>query len=129
MRRKKILLIDDDPVVVSLYTALFRHHGFDVDAAHDGEAGLALLPTSNPDAVVLDLGLPKVGGIEWLYAIRADARFATIPIVILTASQHDWQLRAAQNTDATYVLRKQGTTPDEVVDSVMKTLEGMPLRH
>ena len=120
--RKKILLIDDDPVVISLYSALFRHQGFEVVAAADGEAGLDSLARTRPDAVVLDLGMPKISGIEWLYAVRADQRYANIPIVILTASKHEWRLNAARNTDAVFVLTKQDTTPDEVVESVTRTL-------
>jgi CheY-like chemotaxis protein len=120
MNKNRILLIDDDPVVISLYTALFRHNGFEVVSASDGEVGLASLEQRHPDAVLLDLSMPKLNGIDWLCVVRADERFTQLPIVILTAS--DPQLPAALQSDAVSVLPKKTTTPDEVVESVTRAL-------
>jgi CheY-like chemotaxis protein len=128
MNKNRILLIDDDPVVISLYTALFRHNGFEVVSASDGEVGLASLEERHPDAVLLDLSLPKLNGIDWLCVVRADERFTRLPIVILTAS--DPQLPAALQSDAVCVLPKKTTSPDEVVESVTRALrEPAPRRE
>ena len=121
-RAKKILLIDDDPVVISLYTALFRHNGFQVESASDGEEGLERLRASAPDAVVLDLSMPKVNGLQWLQAVRADGRHEKIPIVILTTSELGLTAQAAKNAGALAVLSKFRADPDKVVESVVAAL-------
>ena len=118
----KVLLIDDDPVVISLYTALFRHSGYDVDTASDGEEGLTRLAQSRPDAVVLDLQMPKVNGLEWLLHARADLGRATPPIVILTTSEIGVTMQAARHAGATEVLSKYRSNPDQVVDTVVALL-------
>lgn len=126
MNKKRILLIDDDPVVISLYTALFQHSGYEVDSAADGEMGLASLARRRPDAVLLDLSMPKLNGIDWLCVVRSDERFAKLPIVILTAS--DTQMPAAKHSDALFVLTKKGTTPDAVVESVTLSIRDTAAR-
>ena len=119
-----VLLLDDDPVVISLYTALFRHHGYEVLSAPDGESGLQVLERRRPDAVLLDLGMPKLDGLAWLRKIRADARYRTLPVVILTAGTVDVQIQAAQEGDAACVLSKHRSDPDEVVSWVMAAMSG-----
>jgi len=121
-RKGKVLLVDDDPVVVSLYTALFQHNGYEVDAAADGEEGLAVLHRCRPDAVVLDLQMPKVNGLEWLLHARADFGKSTPPIVILTTSELDMTRQAALRAGATEVLSKYRANPDQVVDTVVALL-------
>ncbi len=115
---KKVLLIDDDPVVTSVYASLFEAAGYDVKVADDGETGLAALYQHRPDAVLLDLSMPKLNGIQWMQKVRADNRFAKLPIVIFTAGQIGWQLNAARNSDATFILSKKGADPQKVVDAV-----------
>ena len=122
MRKGKILVIDDDPVVVSLYTALFQHSGYEVDTAADGEEGLAVLHRYRPDAVVLDLQMPKVNGLEWLLHARADFGRSCPPIVILTTSELEVTKQAALKVGATEVLSKYRSNPDQVVEAVVALL-------
>jgi two-component system, OmpR family, KDP operon response regulator KdpE len=119
---KKVLLIDDDPVVVSLYRALFRHNGFEVIAAHDGAEGLELLRMTHPDAVLLDLSMPQIDGLEWLRTVRADSRYSKVPIVVLTM-RRDRQLELARESGATTVLSKLQVNPDEVVATIVAVLD------
>jgi CheY-like chemotaxis protein len=119
---KKVLLIDDDPVVIAVYAALFEGGGYEVHTADDGEAGLAALYQHRPDAVLLDLSMPKLNGIQWLNKVRSDARFSHIPVVIFTAGAISWQLQAARNSDAVFVLPKTGTDPRKVVEALSNAL-------
>jgi CheY-like chemotaxis protein len=116
---RKVLLIDDDPVVITLYAALFRNSGCDVDTAADGEEGLVRLLQYRPDAVLLDLAMPKVNGLEWLRRVHADGAGPVPPIVILTSSDLSLTGQAARNAGATEVLSKFRVDPDSVVQTVL----------
>lgn len=63
---KKILIIDDDPIVAGVYRGKFQVEGFLVEIATDGQTGLDLILKSHPDVVLLDLMLPKLSGVEVL---------------------------------------------------------------
>ena len=77
-----ILVVDDEPRIVQLARDYLEHAGFDVITAPDGPSGLAAARTRNPDLIVLDLGLPRMDGLDVARAVRHD--FA-VPIIMLTA--------------------------------------------
>lgn len=78
----KILTIDDDPAMTDLIGLLLRSYGLEVIVANDGELGLELVHTQNPDLIMLDLTMPGVDGWQICKAIRADSK---VPIIILSA--------------------------------------------
>jgi two-component system response regulator len=89
-----ILLAEDNPDDVLLTRRAFTKNGFDnpIIAVPDGEACLAALlpqdgPAVQPALVLLDINLPKIGGLEVLGRLRADPRTRTVPVVILTTSR------------------------------------------
>jgi DNA-binding response OmpR family regulator len=79
---RTILVIEDEPQIASLVRDYLEHAGFAVLAAGDGSGGLALARARRPDAIVLDLGLPKIDGLDVVRSLRRDS---IVPIVILTA--------------------------------------------
>src|SRR5438093_5385202 len=100
---KRILLAEDNPKDVELtLTALAEHNlANEVVVVNDGAAALDYLyrrgkfqtrPTGNPGVVLLDLKMPKVGGLEVLRAIKQDETLRTIPIVVLTSSREEQDL-------------------------------------
>jgi DNA-binding response OmpR family regulator len=78
----RVLLAEDDPAISDPLARALRREGYEVDVCADGRAALAAAE-ENPDVVVLDLGLPKMDGLEVCRRIRADGR--TVPVLILTA--------------------------------------------
>ncbi len=122
MSTKKVLLIDDDPVIAAVYESLFIGAGFDVILAEDGEQGLAAVYRQRPDVVVLDLSMPKLNGLQWLDKIRKDGRFSKLPVVVFTAGSIAWQVNAAKNSDVTMVLSKKTSDPEGVVNAVKTAL-------
>jgi len=80
-----ILVVEDEPDVVDLVRYHLHRAGFDVLTASNGPAGLATATQSRPDAIVLDLMLPQMTGIEVCKALREADETAAIPILILTA--------------------------------------------
>jgi two-component system response regulator MprA len=79
----RILVVDDDPGVRSSLERALRLEGYEVDTAPDGTAGLRSLALSPPDAVVLDLGLPDLDGLEVCRRLRSTGD--DTPVLILTA--------------------------------------------
>jgi two-component system, OmpR family, response regulator MprA len=78
----RVLLVDDDKKLLPLLERGFRYEGFEVIAAANGEEGLTLARTRDPDIVILDIGLPVLDGLEVCRNLR---RHADIPILMLTA--------------------------------------------
>jgi len=79
---KTVLVVEDDPRIAQIVQDYLRHAGFAVAMADDGASALALVRDRHPDLVVLDLGLPRVDGIEVAKTLR---REGDVPIVMLTA--------------------------------------------
>jgi two-component system OmpR family response regulator/two-component system response regulator QseB len=79
----RILVVEDDPLLADGLQAGLRQAGFDVDLALDGVAANLALGTHDYAAVVLDLGLPRLGGLDVLKKLRAGG--SAVPVLILTA--------------------------------------------
>ena len=82
--QNKILLVEDDSMVVRMYQRKLEKDGFQLTLAFNGEEGLAALKKEKPDIVLLDIMMPKMNGIEMLKAVKADPVTKDIPVVILT---------------------------------------------
>jgi two-component system KDP operon response regulator KdpE len=78
----RILVVDDEPEICRTLGINLRIRGYDVDLAADGEAALDLAARHHPDAVVLDLGLPGIDGVDVIAGLRGWSR---VPIVVLSA--------------------------------------------
>ena len=85
MPKGTVLVIDDEKDLIELVRYNLDKEGFQVISALDGEAGLALATTELPDAVVVDLMLPGIDGLEVCRRLRTGERTAKIPVIMLTA--------------------------------------------
>jgi len=86
MSKGTILVVDDEPKIVSTVRAYLEKEGYDVIEANDGQQALDLFRRQPPDLIVLDLMLPEVDGLEVCRQVR---RAAETPIIMLTARQED----------------------------------------
>jgi DNA-binding response OmpR family regulator len=82
--KNKVLLVEDDPMVVRMYQRKLTMEGFDLSVAFNGEEGLAALAKDRPDIVLLDIMMPKMNGFEMLKKIKNNQRRKDIPVVMLT---------------------------------------------
>src|SRR5215472_1090545 len=83
-RMKKILIIEDDQIVANIYRNKFTVEGFHVEIASDGPTGLETLRTFQPDAVILDLMLPGMTGVDVMKKVRALPEYAKLPIIVFS---------------------------------------------
>ena len=84
-----ILIVDDAIDAREIYPAYLRHAGFTVLVASDGEAGIELAASALPDAIVMDLAMPRLNGITAADRLKRDDRTRRIPIILLTAYPSD----------------------------------------
>lgn len=82
---RRVLIIEDDKDIVELVRYNLEMEGFRVSSSADGASGLAQVKKSPPDIVILDLMLPRLGGLEICKELRRDANLPRLPILILTA--------------------------------------------
>ncbi|ODU23881.1 MAG: hypothetical protein ABS95_02920 [Verrucomicrobia bacterium SCN 57-15] len=102
--RPRILLVDDDPVNLFVLTRSLRMAGFATVSAANGEAALQLIDAERFDAVVTDVRMPRVNGIELLQNIRA--RFPFLPVILMTGLIEDDIRDAASTWGATALFQK-----------------------
>jgi CheY-like chemotaxis protein len=81
-----ILLVDDDEVARHVVKLMVERGGHRVEEAADGEQAIQALEAGTaPDCIILDLMMPRVGGVDVLRRMRADARLREIPVLLMTA--------------------------------------------
>ncbi|MGI5348356.1 response regulator [Streptomyces sp. CA-250714] len=80
----RVLVVDDEPQIVRALVINLKARKYEVDAAHDGATALRMAADRHPDAVVLDLGLPDMDGVDVIRGIRGWTR---VPILVLSARQ------------------------------------------
>ena len=115
---KKILIIEDDQLVANIYRNKFSVDGFQVEVALDGVAGIELTNTFHPDAIILDLMLPKVTGVDVLKKIRAQPNLQQLPIIVFSNTYLSNMVQEAWKAGATKCLSKANCTPKQVIDVV-----------
>lgn len=115
---KRVLLVEDDPDDVELALLSFEEAGFafPVDVVTDGNQALGYLrrraereaeePGSLPALVLLDMRLPKMGGLELLEGIRADPRLAALPVAVLSTSCEPAERKEAERLGVRAFFRK-----------------------
>jgi CheY-like chemotaxis protein len=123
---KRILIIEDDPVAGSVYARYLQSRGFTTELVTDGMRGLEQLHVTPPDAVLLDLIMPKMGGIEVLKQLRAQEAFRALPVVVMTNAAIPAFVDQAINAGANRVLDKAKSTPEEIVEALQTTVGSDP---
>jgi len=108
-----ILLVEDNPMDLDLTLRAFARRKFAnaVQIARDGEEALAFMPRWDegadlPAVILLDINLPKVNGLEVLQQLKAHERYRRIPVVVLTSSREDRDLRTAYDLGVNSYIEK-----------------------
>lgn len=121
---KKILVIEDDPIVAHIYKSRLEKEGFKVEVSADGQAGYYRIYDLKPDALLLDLMLPKMNGVDLLKKIRAVREFEKIPILVFTNAYVANMIHEAFSAGATAVYNKSTVTPRQVIDVLNSIFSG-----
>jgi len=120
---KKILIIEDEEIILGLLRKKLASEGYDVYTAKDGEAGLAKVREIEPDLVLLDVIMPKLGGFEVMEEIQKDKAITKTPVIIISNSGQPVEIDRAKKLGAKDWLVKTEFDLEEVVGKVAKQLD------
>ncbi len=117
---KKILLIEDDPLLIDIYSTKLKEALFDVAIVDDGEKVLHTIEEFIPDCVILDIVLPHKDGWDVLSSIKKDDRFKNIKVIILSNLGQKEEIEKGKMLGADMYLIKAHYTPSQVVEEIQK---------
>lgn len=118
----KILFIEDDPLIVKIYTTRLIADGYQVISADNGEAGLKLAEAELPDLVVLDIMMPKMDGFGVLAKLRVNEQMKTRPILVYSNLAQEEEIARAKQMGATEFVIKANLSPTEMVAKIKQYL-------
>lgn len=114
-RKRKILLVEDDTALASVYRSRLELEGFDVCEANNGEDALSLAVSKHPDLILLDVMMPKISSFDVLDILRNTPETTNIRVIMLTAlSQPKDKERAEQLGVDDYLVKSQVVIGDVV---------------
>lgn len=125
----RVYLVDDDRFLLDLYAVKFKNAGHEVGVFGSGEELLdALRKSANatPDAILLDLIMPGIGGFGALETIRKEKLAKGAKIIILSNQGQDSDLEKAKKLSADGYIIKASAIPSEVLSETLRTIEAAP---
>jgi len=117
---KKILLVEDEKIIVDVLEKKLVKEGYEVMVAQDGEEGLRKMKEVKPDLILLDIVMPKKGGFEVMEEMKKDRELKDIPVIVISNSGQPVELDRAQRLGAKDWLIKTEFDPNEVIEKVKK---------
>lgn len=117
-KQKKILLVEDDDALASVYQTRLQAEGFDVKRVPNGEDALAAALEYQPDLTILDVMMPKVSGFDVLDILRNTPETAKLKVVMLTALSQESDKNRAKSLGADDYLVKSQVVIADVVDRI-----------
>jgi signal transduction histidine kinase/CheY-like chemotaxis protein len=120
--RARVLVVEDDPASSEMMKRLLTNAKCDVAAAKNGVEALKQLEASQPDLMLLDLMMPEMDGFEVVAKVRNDARWRSIPIVVITAKDLTDEDRARLNGGVARVFRKGSIAREELLRELRQLL-------
>jgi CheY-like chemotaxis protein len=119
---KKILIIEDEEIILGLLQRKLTAEGYEVSVARDGDEGLRAMKEVKPDLILLDIIMPKMGGFEVMEEMNKDKELKKFPVIVISNSGQPVELDRAQQLGAKDWLIKTEFDPQEVIDKVVKQI-------
>lgn len=118
----KILLVEDDPLILKIFTTRLNADGYQVLTAENGQDGLDKAFAEKPDVIVLDIMMPKVDGFGVLEKLRSTAPTQQIPILVYSNLWQEEEVARAKQMGATEFIVKANISPTEMVNKIKQYL-------
>jgi len=126
-QKKKIFLVDDDQFLLNMYTIKFTNSGFEVESATTGQAALQKLRDGfSPDAVLFDIVMPSMDGLELLSHVKEEKLATGARFIALTNQGQTTDIERAQALGVSGYIVKASTIPSEMVEEVRHILAKSP---
>jgi DNA-binding response OmpR family regulator len=117
---RRVLIVDDEPNIVTSLEFLMRGSDYEVQVAHNGEEALRLVETLRPDVVLLDVMMPLRSGFEVCQKIRENPALQDVKIIMLTAKGRDAEKEKGLDLGANAYVTKPFSTKE-----LMNTVRGL----
>lgn len=121
----KVLLVEDDMILLEMYKSKFEMEGHKVIIATDGEEALDQLAAHTPDIIILDIVMPKMNGFETLKEIKKSPKLRAVPVILLTnlgESDIDMDRELSYSLGVKDYLIKSRHTPDDIIKKVTQVI-------
>lgn len=120
----RILIVEDDPLMLRMYQKVFTLEKYEVDIAENGEEALEKVRTYKPTLILMDIMMPKMNGLDALDKLKANPDTAQIPVIMLTNLAGQKDAEEALLKGAVKYIVKSEHDPKQVVDLVKEILAG-----
>lgn len=118
----KILLVDDDEAITTVFATALKQDGYDILIANDGQSGLEMAKSQHPNLILLDQLLPDMNGNEILRALKQDPQTTSIPVTLLSNfGQKELIDEALQSGASDYIL-KYKIKPDDLRNKIKQII-------
>ena len=121
--KTKILVVEDEEILLTALSEELKQEGFEVVGAHDGMEGVAMAQSEKPDLILLDLVMPKLDGLGALKEMKENPEIKDIPVVILTNLSDYDKISDALSLGAMDYLVKANYRMEELVNKIKTVLE------
>jgi CheY-like chemotaxis protein len=108
--KKTIMVVDDNPDIITIVKTILEGRGFTVFSASSGPELLNLLPTQQADLIILDIMMPEMDGLEVLTRLKGKTETSTIPVILLTAKVQYEDVLGGYKLGADYYITKPFTS-------------------
>ena len=122
----KILFIEDDPLIIKIYSTRLKSDGHEIFSAENGEEGLKLAFEKKPDVIVLDVMMPRIDGFGVLETLRKDAYFADKPILMYSNLNNEEEIVRAKQMKVTEFIVKANLSPTQMVEKIKQYIPQTP---
>ncbi len=113
---RRVLIIEDDSRVAELYASKLRRGGYEVDVARDGVSGFDLAGSLLPDAIILDIHLPRLSGLAALAVLRREEATSSLPVIVLSNDDTPAVMEEAGRLGVSAYLIKSMVLPQDVAE-------------
>lgn len=119
---KKILVIEDEEILLGLLQKRLAKEGYEVSVARDGEEGLKLMREISPNLILLDIIMPKMDGLEVLAEMQKEDDLRKIPVIVISNSGQPVEIDKIKKLGVKDWLIKTEFDPQEIIQKVKKQI-------
>src|SRR6266571_1803859 len=122
--KPRVLIVEDDSRAAQLYTSELRREGYEVDVARDGVSGFELAGSLLPDAIILDMHLPRLSGLAALAVLRQQKATSSVPVIVLSNDDTPAAMAEARRLGVSAYLIKSIALPQHVAGALSDLWHG-----
>jgi CheY-like chemotaxis protein len=118
----KILIVEDEGIIIDLLKKKLEKEGYDVEIAKDGEEGLRKIKEIWPDLILLDIEMPKISGLGLMEEINKNPSLKRIPIIVMSEAGEPFELKRARELGARdFIIKIEADLP-QIINKIIQQI-------